>query len=242
MRTLLTLTLLTLISGQVFSESTTCIRFKLDINLVNGNKVVGDYFYWGAYMDLPDTASFEDVLLRLKNENPYVIKDPKLTIYKNVGILNYPKCWSTNLYYCLIENVIEINLSQIKNYKVIEKIRCHPESDYNEKYGYKYGGGCPPEVITELNINEVQLLANKPKIEIRTSSDYEIYFGDFCRVYLISYGGFDSTSIIMTIDDFIKDNNLSKNQNTTMTDAQYEKLKSILREKKVIMFKTYRWN
>jgi len=27
-----------------------------------------------------------------------------------------------------------------------------------------------------------------------------------------------------------------------MTETQYEELKSILREKKVIMFKTYRWN
>jgi hypothetical protein len=233
-------TLLALTIGQVFAEGSTCIRFRLEITLQNDEIVIGDYFYYVFGRDLADTASFDDILLELKNANPYAINGPKLTIYKKVGVLDNPKCWGTNLYYCLNENIAEIHVSQIKKYLVLEKTGCHPDMD--KKYGYKNCGGCQPEIITEININEVKMLADKPKVEIITTTTYERYFGDFCRVFLLSYGTTDSTSIMKILDTYITENELSKKHESFMTDTQYDQLKDILREKKIIMFKTYRPN
>ncbi|MCX6256952.1 MAG: hypothetical protein NTW49_03500 [Bacteroidia bacterium] len=241
MRIFLTFVILILFEVFVYSQYSSCYRFKLEINLDNDEIISGYYFYYGMYLDLPDTSSFKEILSRIKYFNDNTKQNEKLIIYKNIGILNHPKCDGSNIYYCLKENVVNLSITQVKNYKVIEKVGCHSdESDYIKRwYGYKYVGGCSPEVITELNINEINMLANKPKLEFRTSYEYEKYFGEECQVHILSYSKIDSISIMNIVDGTIKNDNLSNNQETYVTDLQYQKLKSILRKKKIIMFRTY---
>lgn len=222
-----------------FADSAQCFKYYVDINLVNGEKITGYYFHYGMYMETVDSTSFDKILNEIKLVNERQKTEEKLTIFKKVGILENPKCWDVNLFYCYKEDVVELSIAEIKSVKVIEMTECHPENIKLNRS--KYCGGCRPEVITELSKEEVSILKNKPNFEIKTSYEYERYFDSFCEVYLLSYSTCDSTMMMNVVNKFIKDNNL-ESLIECMTSEQYDNLKSILREKKVIMLRTYYYN
>ena len=226
-----------LLNGTVFSEKTTCIRFKLEITLANDEILSGEYIFYGMYTDFDDTSSFDEVLRRIKYNHEVSDPDQKLTIYKNVGKFSVPLNEPFSLLYCLKEDVVEISLKQIKSYKVIDKVGCHPETE-----SYKYQGGCPPEIITELTQKEIKMLTNKPKVAFTTPSEYEMVFGNFSMTRVLSYGELDSLRIMNLIDNFLKKNNLSEPYEAEMTDLQYNELKAILKEKNIVIFRTYYYN
>lgn len=232
----LILSILLVLTIKVFAEETTCIRFKLEITLDNDKKLSGEYIYYGMYCDFADTSSFDEVLRRINNIQQISSARPKLLFYKNVRELPYRICESSDLLYCMNEDVVELSLEEIKSYRVIEKVACHPETNNN-----KFPGGCPPEIITELNKEELSMLNSKPNVEIHTL-DYENYFGGFTLTHLLSYGSLDSTNIRRTIDNYISEIQTPRERQFEISETRYKELKDILREKKIILLRTYYYN
>lgn len=236
MKKLFILSILLIATLKIFAEETTCIRFKLEITIDNNETFVGEYIYYGMYCDFAVTSSFDEVLRRINHIQQISSARPKLLFYINVKELPYRICESSDLLYCMNEDVIELSLEKIKTYRVIEKVACHPETGNT-----KFPGGCPPEIITELNKEEIMMLNSKPKLEIHTL-DFEKYFGSFTFIHILSYGSLDSTNMIRTIDNYMSAIQTSKEEQFEISEIQYEELKSILREKKIIMVRTYYYN
>ena len=236
MRKLIILSILLIAAIKIFAEETTCIRFKLEITLDNDEIFKGEYIYHGMYCDFFDTSSFDEVLRRINNNQKVSSARPKLLFYKNVGKLPYRICESLDLLYCMKEDIVEVSLEQIKSYRVIEKIACHPETSQN-----KFPGGCPPEIVTELNKDEIRMLNSTPNVEIHTL-DYEEVFGWFTFTHLLSYGSLDSTQISKAINNYISEIQTPNDKQFEISEKQYEELKGILREEKIILIKTYYYN
>ena len=236
MKKLFILSILLVATLRIIAEETMCIRFKLEITIDNNEKFVGEYIYFGMYCDFADTSSFDEVLRRINHNQQTSSARPRLLFYKNVKELPYRICESSDLLYCMNEDVIELSLDQIKSYRVIDKVACHPETGYN-----KFPGGCPPEIITELNKEDIERLNSQPKLEIHTL-DFEDYFGGFTFTHILSYGSLDSTNIIKTIDNYLSAIQTSEDEQFEISETQYEALKGILREKKIIMVRTYYYN
>lgn len=236
MKKILILSILLSVTIKIFAEQTRCIRFKLEITLKNDQQFKGEYIYYGMYSDFSDTSSFDEVLRRIKYTQQISSNRPKLLFYKNVRELPYRICESSDLLYCMEEDIVELSLEQIKSYKVIEKIACHPETNYN-----RFPGGCPPEIITELNKEEIRMLNAEPTLEIHTL-DYDQVFGSFTFTHLLSYGSMDSIHVRKTIDKFISTIQAPEDNQFEISDKQYEELKGILREERIILIRTYYYN
>lgn len=236
MKKLLVLSILLIVTIKIFAQESTCIRFKVEIIINNNEKFVGEYIYYGMYCDFADTSSFDEVLRRINHIQQISSARPKLLFYKNVKKLPYRMCESLDLLYCMNEDVIELSLEKIKSYRVIEKVACHPVTGNT-----KFPGGCPPEIITELSKEDIRMLSSKPKLEIHTL-EFEKYFRGFTFTHILSYGSLNSATIIKTIDNYMSTFQAPEDERSEISETQYKELKSILREKKIIMVRTYYYN
>ena len=100
---------------------------------------------------------------------------------------------------------------------------------------------CMNEDAMELNPAEIMMLNSQPKLEIHTL-DFEDYFGGFTFTHILSYGSLDSANIINTINNYMSAIQTSEVEQFEISETQYEALKGILREKKIIMVRTYYYN
>ncbi len=225
--------------NSLYADTPACYRFKVELTLLDGSILKGEHFHYGMYLSINDTSSFIDVLDWIKYINKTTGSNRKVVIFKNIDTLRNPKCAeSFDFFYCLKENTVELDISQIKEYKELEKSGCHPNNNLN----WEYAGGCRPEVITELEASEIKQLNSKPKIEIQTGYEFEEYFGAFSIVYILSYGEKQENAIFEMINSFLEESNLKNIENPDMTENQYNALKKILRNDDIIMFRTFYYN
>ena len=241
MKKLILLAIIILISGSVFADSPFCMRLKLKLQLNDKRIVIGEFFYYGLYYPNPnpDSLTFAGILATISSTDTGSSNgEKKLILYKQVGVLENPKCYTANLFYCLQEDIIELRVSQIENCVIITKSGCHPELQSENKYM----GGCPPEVITELTNDEILMLKSKPKIEFQLTQDSSKYFNSFCEPIFMSYGKLGKNEIIKILEKLLIAYNLFGKENSFLTDSQYAELKNILRKQKVVLIKTYYYN
>lgn len=230
---LLTLLFSLTLFEQVFSDSGNCIKYDVDIQLANGKKVRG-FLYYQTYkpkFQFKDN-SFLDYLHDTYGSG-------SLAIYKNIRQLKFPIIDSENQY-ChfhfnatTIDNLILVQIDQIKTVKVLSYTVCNNCDSADEKDGY-YWSGIYPTVITELARTEIELLQTKPIASIS--------FGFDTRTdgyWMISYATtYKKKNLEKLRDDFLIDiNKPSKENKWEVVEKKYQVFKNSLRKKKIIIFK-----
>jgi hypothetical protein len=229
---LLTLLFTLMLFEQAFSDAGNCIKYDVDIQLASGKKIRG-FLYHQTYQpkfQFKDN-SFLDYL-------HHTYGSGALAIYKKIRQLKFPIIGENQ--YChfqfnatTIDNLIIVQIDQIKTVKVLSYTVCNNCDSTNEKEGY-YWSGIYPNVITELVKTEIDLLQTKPIASIG--------FGFDTRTdgyWMISYAtDYEKKNLEKLRDDFLMDiNKLLKENKWEIVEKKYRAFKNRLREKKIIIFK-----
>jgi hypothetical protein len=222
--------------NQGFSDAGNCVKYEVDIQLTDGQKVKG-YVYVLAYelkFKFQDN-SFLDYLKR--NNSP-----DTLYLYKSIHQLKFPitkegpgKC-EFHFNATTADNEIKILKKTIKTAKLISYSVCNNCDDPDEKNGY-YWNGIYPTIITELTKAEIELLQTNPNATISFGHDIENNTEGY---WMISYSSnFKHTDLERLKNDFLLDaDKLLRENKWDIVQRKYKIFKSELRKKKIILFKT----
>ncbi len=218
---------------KVYSDAGNCIKYDLDLQLMNGKKIRGFMYELGYQRKF----QFKDIsfLDYINKSHGY----DTLAIYKNITQLKFPVIDNENrechfqFNATTVDNFIKIPISKIKTVKVLSYTVCNNCDLAEEKEGY-YWSGIYPVVITELVKTEIDLLQTKPTSSI--SFGFDTDNEGYC---MISYSSsYKRTNLEKLRDDFLVDiNKLSKENNWKIIEKKYQVFKNRLREKKIIIFK-----
>jgi hypothetical protein len=220
---------------KVFSDAGNCVKYDVDIQLIDGQKIRGFVFAGG----FEKRFQFKDIsfLDYLKKNNP----TDTLHVFKNIRPLKFPttnwgreKC-EFHFDAATTNNIIKISKKKIKIIKVVSYTICNNCDIADEENGYNWNG-LYPTVITELTGEEIDLLQTVPVTSLSFLLDENIYESYWITSYNEDY---KTEKLIELFKSFqtsaaklFKDNKADKVQSV------YNTFKATLRAKRVIVFKT----
>jgi hypothetical protein len=157
---------------KVFSDAGNCVKYDVDIQLMDGQKI-REFVYTGGY---EKRFQFKDVsfLDFEKKNNP----TDTLHLYRNIRQLKFPKISDGNeecqFYFdaTTTDNYLKILKKKIRTVKVLSYTVCNNCDLADEEKGY-YWNGIYPTIITELTRTEIDLLETKPVATVSFGHDIE---------------------------------------------------------------------
>jgi len=219
----------------VFADVGNCIKFNVDIQLTDGQRIMG-FVYAGGY---EKRFEFKDIsfLDFLKTNNP----SDTLHVYTDIRQLKFPtaKEGTENCQFhfdaTTSENDLKISKKTIKTIKVISYTVCNNCDNPDEKEGYNWNG-IYPAIITELTKTEIDLLQTMPKATVNFGHDIENNTDGY---WMISYSSEHSLIELEKIKNefLLEADRLLKENKWDIVQVNYKTLKNRLRTKKVILFK-----
>jgi hypothetical protein len=223
------------LSEKVFSDAGNCVKYDVDIQLIDGQKIRG-FVYAGGY---EKRFQFKDVsfLDYLKKNDP----SDTLHIFKNIRQLKFPttnkgnkKC-QFHFDATTRDNDIKILKNKVKTVKVLSYTVCNNCDLENKENGY-YWNGIYPTVITELTKTEIDLLQTKPIATVNFGHDIENNTDGY---WMISYStDYKQSNLEKLKKDFLQETDkLLKENKWDIVQDRYKILKSRLQKKKIILFK-----
>lgn len=162
-----------------------CFKYQIEFRLTNDSVVQG-YYLTGNYENEFDfqEETFKDYLLNFTKYGTYSIE-----VYRKIDTLEYPKMDFNEFDSCDFklscaypDNVIKLKIDSIKSVKLINIAPCGVCGIDDKKNGY-YWNGLEPQIITELNASEIELLKDTKPI-----FDYQLWFEkDITTCNVLSY-------------------------------------------------------
>ena len=224
------------LSGKVFPDAGNCVKYDVDIQLIDGQKIRG-FVYAGGY---EKKFQFQDISLLdyLKKNNP----SDTLHIFKNIRQLKFPTTNEGNEKCKFLfdattaDNEIKILKKKIKTIRVVSYSVCNNCDVANEETGY-YWNGIYPTVITELTKAEIDLLQTKPTATVTFGHDIENNTDGY---WMISYSSeYKQADLEKLKSEFLLETDkLLRENKWDIVQSKYRIFKSGLRKKKIILFKT----
>lgn len=236
MRDLFIILLFTLgLFGKVFSDVGNCVKYEVEIQLMDGQKIRG-FVYIGGYekkFQFKETP-FLDYLKRINPSDTF-------HVFKNIRQLKFPttnegteKC-EFRFNATTADNDIKVSKKKIRSIEVISYTVCNNCDDANEETGY-YSNGIHPAIITELNKTEIDLLQTKPIASVSFGHDIE---NNTERYWMISYSAdYKQPELEKLKKSFLVEaDKLLRENKWYIVQDNYKTLKNGLRKKKIILFK-----
>lgn len=220
---------------KVFFDVGNCVKYDVDIQLIDGQKIRGFVYVMGY----EKRFQFKDIsfLDYLKKNNP----SDTLDIFKKITQLKFPatndgneKC-RFHFDATTADNILKILKKKVKTINVISYTVCNNCDLADEEIGYQWNG-IYPTVITELTKDEIDLLQTKPAATISFGHDIEDNTDGY---WMISYSSdYKHSDLEKLKNDFLLETDkLLKENKWDIAQERYKILKSGLRKKKIIIFK-----
>jgi hypothetical protein len=220
---------------KVFADAGNCVKYDVDIQLTDGQKVRGFVYALGY----EKRFRFQDIsfLDYIKRNNP----TDTLHVYRNIRQLKFPMMEEFNRN-CEFhfdattpDNYLKILKKKIKIIKVVSHTVCNNCDNSNEETGYSWNG-VYPTIITELTKAEIDLLQTKPFAIIGFGHDIENSTDGY---WMISYSSdYKQADLEKLKNDFLTETDKPLTENKwDIVQGKYKVLKSGLRKKKIILFK-----
>src|SRR6267154_5761601 len=220
---------------KVFSDAGNCVKYDVDIQLIDGQKIRGFVYALGY----EKRFQFQDIsfLDYIKRNN----STDTLHVYKNIRQLKFPTTEELNrncefrFEATTTDNYLKILKRKIKIIKVISHTVCNNCDSTNEETGYSWNG-IYPTIITELTKAEIDLLQTKPVGTVNFGHDIE---GNTDGYWMISYSpDYKKDDLEKLMKDFLRETDkLLREHKSDIVQVKYEILKTKLRTKKIILFK-----